>query len=378
MEEDDEGFLYPKVNESLCIKCNICNKLCPIENNDGEIKKNQVSFLLQHKNRKIRDESTSGGAFTAFATWIIKNGGVVFGAAFDGKLKVKHCSVDNIEDLSKFRNSKYVQSEIGLTFKEAKTYLDLGRWVCFSGTPCEIEGFVKFLKKKYEKLLLVDVVCRAVPSPLVFRKYMEMKKEQLGGSFKSVLFRDKYYGYKYSTFSIYNEDTSKDYHSGIESNFYLRAFFSNISPRPSCFSCPFKKRYRISDFTIWDCFNVDRFNKKMDDDIGTTRVLVHSEKGRKILHEIENQINLYEIPVSEAINGVREMIEVVPCNSKRSDFFNDLNKLDTFKCFNKYFPITNKVKIERSLRLLCFNLGIYKFIKKTYKLFFRNKNNQRR
>ncbi|GHT07342.1 F420H(2):quinone oxidoreductase [Bacteroidia bacterium] len=379
MAEDIEGFLYPQVNKELCIDCDLCEKVCPELNPIHESKnEQQAAYIVQIKDAKIRKESTSGGAFTAIAQWIIQQNGVVFGATFDENFIVKHSSVENIENLYRFRNSKYVQSTIGKTYKQVKDFLKEGRLVCFSGTPCQIEGLYKYLQERhYENLILVDVVCRAVPSPLLLRKYLQVQQNLLGGNFHRVLFRDKYYGYKYSTLSIYNNDTKRDYHRGVESDPYLRAFFSNLSVRPSCYNCKYKKKYRVSDFTLWDCFNVNDFSRKMDDDKGTTRIITHTPKARLILEEVKSKINIESINVENAICGVREMTESIPYNKRRSDFFDDLDSMQPQAVFQKYFPEDTHVRVERFVRLLSYKLGIYSQMKKIFKLFYKNKSNQK-
>lgn len=378
MREDREGFLYPTVDTDICIECGLCEKVCPVIHVAPEIKKAQTAYIFQSKDDDIRQQSTSGGAFTAIGNWVIsQRKGVVFGAAFDENFVVKHRFVETIEKLRIFRNSKYVQSQIGKAYQQAKEFLESGRWVCFSGTPCQIEGLVCYLRKPYTKLLLVDLVCRAVPSPLVLRKYLDMQHIVLGTKFGNILFRDKHYGYKYSTFSIYNNKNEKIYYTGVDKDVYLRAFFSNISPRPSCFSCQFKKQYRISDFTLWDCFDVVKFNKNFDDDKGTTRILAHSPMAEYILQELEPIAKICKIPVDKAVEGVRELTESVLYNDKRDAFFLDVNNMPPMACFQKYFPTTIKVRIEHIVRYIGYKLGIYQSMKKVYKIFFKNKANQK-
>lgn len=368
MSSDKEGFLYPTINTELCNNCGLCEKVCPIKNKTPETKKAQKAFIVQNKDDKILKESTSGGAFTAIAEYVIDNGGVVFGAAFDDDFKVIHTYAETKKDLSKFRNSKYVQSDMGDTFKQAKDFLKEGRLVCFSGTPCQIEGLFAYLMKHYDNLITVDVVCRAVPSPLVWEKYRKMKVD--GQKIRSAYFRDKSpYGYNYSQISMtFNE---KRIHSGVESDSYLRAFFSNISDRPSCYSCNFRKRYHLSDITLWDCYNVYKFNKDFDDNKGTTRALVHSEKGRKIFSALEDSCRIFEITPEKAIEGVRELIESPKCNPVREQFFKDINSMETEKFFNKYFPDTIKVKLERITRKITIKLNIYSALKKAYNYFIK-------
>ena len=378
MIEDEEGFRYPHVNTDLCTSCNLCDKICPINNPITINKIPQKAYIAQHIDSQILKESTSGGAFTGIASWIIEQGGIVYGATYNKDFEVVHSKVDKIEDLSKFRNSKYSQSVIGNCFNEVKEYLKQNRWVCFSGTPCQLEGLYSYLgRKEYDKLLMVDVVCHACPSPKVFRKYIEMQKTKIGINFENIIFRRKTYGYKYSTMSIITENPNKNYHEGIDTDVMMRAFFSNISVRPSCYACPFKKQYRCTDFTLWDCFDVFKFSKELNNDKGITRILAHTEKAKSILQLLSNKMIIKEIEVNKAIEGVKEMVSSVKENPKRKDFFYDLERLSPQECFNKYFPLTIRHKIEKRIRLLGVKLGIYMMLKSIFFKLYKNKDIKR-
>ncbi len=361
MKMDSEGFFYPEVDTAQCIDCGLCDKTCRIINPVPEKEIPQKAFLIQHGDVQVRRESTSGGAYTAISQYIISKGGVVFGAAFDDNFVVKHTCAETEEELQKFRNSKYVQSEIDGTFEKAKAYLDAGRLVCYSGTPCQVEGLLSYLRKPYDNLITVDVVCRAVPSPLVWEKYKEVKAGD-----KAILaakFRDKEpYGYEYSQITLTFPD--KKIKGGVESDPYLRAFFSNLSDRPGCYDCKFKKRYRVSDITIWDCFDVYKFDKTLDDNTGVTRALVHSEKGLAVLSEIEKTSIVKEIPCEDAIRGVHELTKLTKRGERRADFFADINSMEAEECFRKYFPMTAKVKLEKFVRNTSERMGIYKHVKR--------------
>ena len=362
MLSDEEGFLYPVVNVDRCIHCGMCENVCPIKNPVLEQKVEQKAYLIQHKDEDIRMESSAGGAFTAIATAILEKKGVVFGAAYDEKFQVHHTYVEKLKDLKKFRNSKYVQSNLGNIFKQVKKFLEEDRWVCFSGTPCQIEGLVKFLKKSYERLILVDVVCHGIPSPLIWNKYLEYQKVDVC-RVDNIRFRDKFYGYKYSTMSMIREEKNI-YHAGSQMDPMLRAFFTDICDRPSCYSCPFKKRYRVSDLTIWDCFSVYDFDKKMDDDKGTTRVLCHTKKGAQLIQNIEGLVRYKEVSPDQIVLGVKEMYESVEMNPKRKMFMEDASKMSGIELFEKYYPITGKIKVKTAIRKMLFMTGIYGVAKK--------------
>ena len=379
MKEDEEGFRYPVVDASLCIDCGLCEKVCPVIHADkADTPHAQQGFLAQHKNEDIRKESTSGGAFTAIASWIIRQGGIVYGAGYrKGTFIVEHQGVETEKDLSVFRNSKYVQSNVMNTFKEALGHLKAGRWVCFSGTPCQIEGFRSFLRgREYEKLVCVDLVCRGIPSPRILTRYIEAQQALIGGEFTNVLFRDKHYGYHYSSFSIYNKEKGKDYHKGVDSNAYLRAFFNNLSDRPSCYDCRFKKRYRRSDLTLWDCFPIEKFTKQMDGK-GTTRVLVQSEKGEMIMNATGSELRTVRVEPDKLVSDVREMFHSVPMNSQRGQFFKDCNVLPPADFFRKWFPITWKVRLNAFVRLTCHRLGVYTFAKRMFMLVYTRKDDRK-
>lgn len=359
MVEDKEGFRYPHVDKDTCIDCHLCEKVCPIINVKLEIEKPQKGFLLQNKDPKVLAESTSGGAYTAIAKYVLRIGGVVFGAALNERNEARHIYVESEDEFWRFRNSKYVQSLIGETFRQAKDFLKQGRLVLFSGTPCQMEGLVAYLRKPYDNLIVVDVVCRAVPSPKVLRKYLEYQSLTYGDDLRHLKFRDKkYYGYKYSNMSF--DSVRGAYHAGIDTDPWLRSFFSGINVRPSCFACRFKKQYRVTDFTIWDCFEVYKYSKELDNDKGVTKVLAHSAKANEIMEAIGEEAFIKEVGVDKLIAGVRELTAQPKNNPKREAFFEDLDKLSPKDCFEKYFPITFKTKMEKHIRVLMLQLGIYK------------------
>lgn len=364
MIEDNEGFLYPSIDMKICVGCKLCEKVCPVLNVEEEHPFEQDAYIVQNRNKIVCLQSTSGGAFTGIANEVIEQGGIVFGAAFDEDFNVKHIGITSKDEVEKFRNSKYVQSDIRGTYKEVQRKIMEGQLVCYSGTPCQIEGLKRFLKKESDKLITVDVVCRAVPSPLVWKKYVQMQQEKLDNTIGNVRFRDKRYGYKYSSMCFTDKSGRRIYSCGVESDLMLRAFFSNICNRPSCYSCVFKKRYRVSDFTIWDCFQVGRFSKKMDNDNGATRILVHSDKGRKLFDKIKNNFEFIEIESDVAVAGSKEMFECVPINKRRNKFMNEITSLDARTVFEKYFPDNFRVMMERCIRMFLLKAGIYGAVKR--------------
>ncbi len=356
MVQDKEGFMYPKADAALCNNCGLCEKVCPVMNKEmprtQDLKK---AYLIQHRNKEILAESTSGGAFTAIAEYVIRQGGVVFGAAFDAKFRVVHTSASTHTELAKFRNSKYVQSDLRDTFRQVKSLLSDGRLVCYSGTPCQIQGLRRYLMKDYENLILVDVVCRAVPSPGVWKKYFAW--ENAKDAIESVRFRDKARGYQYSTMAI-RPQNGRIRREGIESQPWLRMFFSGMIIRPSCAVCPFREPHRISDLTIWDCYNVYQLDKRLNEQLGVTRVLVHTKKGLDILISQRENILAHEIAYEDAVRGVKEMRESPAMHPARRQFFADLHTMEFGQLMQKYYPYTLKVRMKKNARSVLNHLGL--------------------
>lgn len=368
IKPDEEGFYYPYVDENVCISCGLCNKICPVINKNEEKSFLQDGYVVQNRDWKILHESTSGGAFTAIASYVIENGGYVVGASMNLEFQVEHIIVDKKEDLQKFRNSKYVQSYISpQIYRQVKKILKEDRIVLFSGTGCQIEGLVKCIGNSLvSNLICIDVVCRAVPSPLIFKKYIEYQSKRNKLVISSLRFRDKYYGYKFPTLAISNT-TKLFYHRGIESDPWLRAFFSGICNRPSCYECVFKKQYRISDITLWDCFNYEDHISIMKRNAGATNVLVHTDKGRQIFENIKKDLIVKVVDVNIQVSEIKQMTESAIKHPKRLFFFQDALMLDGFTLFKKYFPITIKEQILYYGRFIAVKTGIYSYLKSLIK-----------
>ena len=371
MEKDVEGFLYPNIDKEKCIDCGICKKSCPIINKQIFQNFEPRAFIFQNNDETIRMNSTSGGFFSAIAEYVIKHNGIVIGATFDENWNVVHSEASNLEEIEKFRKSKYVQSNLNDIFRRIRILLDNEKMVCFSGTPCQVAGLKSYLPKEYDKLISVDIMCHSVPSPLYFEKYKKYIMEKMNAEkIYSIDFRDKRkYGYKYSMISI--ETDNGKYSEGVDTDSYLRAFFGDYSVRPSCYNCRFKTQKRVSDITMWDCFNINEIDKTFDDDKGTSRILVQSEKGLAIINSFTS-MTLKEIDVNIAVSKVREMSNSVKYNSKRNSFFYDLNNSDDIEdTILKYFPITLFTKINSITRKTLSRTNLYTKIKRIAKKIMR-------
>ena len=347
MQEDNEGFLYPRVDSENCIDCHLCERICPVSNHGMERKPLKV-YAAINRDEEIRKRSSSGGIFTALAEQIIKQGGVVFGARFDEQWQVKHDYAETMEGLAAFRGSKYVQSRIGNTYQEAERFLKAGRKVLFSGTPCQIAGLRNYLRKEYDNLLTVDFICHGVPSPMVWRRYL---KEEIARQcekntvlprpiheedvlVEDISFRDKTLGWKKYSFALTLSTTNGSGDkiqfcscSPMTKNEYLRGFMSNVYLRPSCYSCAFKKQKSGSDITLADFWgNSNVFN----DDKGVCAVIINNIKG----------YNFIDIPL---IDKLDETIENVIVSNRC--YFKSTRKPDNR---NKFMKSMNETSVFRS------------------------------
>lgn len=357
MAPDEEGFLYPRVDHESCINCGLCRRTCPVLSPVDKIDFNGITYIVQHKDDTVRRESTSGGAFTAIAEQVIRQGGSVWGVVTDKSFKVRHSRVDTESGLSCFRGSKYCQSETDGIFTEIRRELEQGNHALFSGTPCQVEGLLSFLGKEYDNLITTDVVCRGVPSPLVFEKYIAYQRQK-SGTFDRVVFRDKYNGYSHTTMSLYRDGECL-YHNGLEYDPMLKLFFKSLISRPSCGKCAFKKAERVSDFTLWDCFNVGDLEKNFDDNKGTSNLMINTKKGLAFFEKIKAGVRYASTDAKTVCDSAVEMTKSCPENPSRDEFFKDLNQLPPTELFEKWCPVTASVRIEKFSRNMLARLGLY-------------------
>lgn len=282
MREDEEGFLYPQFNTETCIDCGLCEKVCPVLNQSVERKPIEC-YAAKNPDESVRSKSSSGGIFTPIATSLIKEGGIVFGAKFNDQWEVVHASASSEQELDALRGSKYVQSKIGTTFKEAEQYLKEGRKVLFSGTPCQIAALQKFLRKDYENLITVDVVCHGTPSPKVWRDYVNYLPTD---GVKEIRMKDKSTGWRGYSFTLIGNDDEPVFTERASVNKYLMAFSRNLTLRPSCFKCPAKAGKSESDITLADFWGIEKLDPTMDDNKGTSFICCNTEKGKEILSSL--------------------------------------------------------------------------------------------
>ena len=334
MDADKEGFLYPVIDNTKCIGCGKCRKICPV-NNVYHGNSEGTAYACINLSDTVREQSSSGGVFTLLAEYIINNSGVVFGAAFDDNKSICHIMVDNKNDLSKLRGSKYIQSRIGNTYRQVKEQLINNQMVLFSGTPCQISGLKAFLGKEYENLYLQDLICHGVPSAKVwdtYLKYMEIKNSAKIIN-NNISFRNKANGwYK---FSIAIPMDNKLYKCECRDDPFMKSFLNDICLRESCYCCHSKSLERQSDITLADFWGIDKIDMGMFDDNGTSLVFVNSEKGKRLFDEISDYMKIKEVDIHEAVKYNPSSKQSVRRPKVRNKFIKVINERNFEKTVNK-------------------------------------------
>lgn len=301
MEMDAEGFVYPKVDIEKCIECNQCEKICPVSNHPDYTDDVLAAYAGYSWNIEERMQSSSGGLFSLAANEILNEKGIVFGATLDDNHVCRHVAVKKHEDLYKLRGSKYVQSIIGNSYREIEDYLKKGKRVLFSGTACQCAGLKAFLGKDYEKLLIIDVLCHGVPSPKVFKKYLQNMEVLHDASVTKINFRSKTYSWKdYAVKLIF--DNSSEYEIKSRDDEFMQLFLSDICLRPSCHECQFKKLERPSDITLGDAWGIQRTMPEVDDDRGTSVIIIHTQRGMKVFDSIKEKLFFKEMDVDTLVS----------------------------------------------------------------------------
>lgn len=366
---DIEGFWYPEVDMERCIDCGLCEKVCP-ELHIGELKKNDyerpITIAAINKDMQVRWDSTSGGGFSALADVMYRKGGYVSGAVYNEDFSVSNFISDNPGDLLRLRSSKYLQSNAGGLYKQIRELLRKGEKVLACGTPCQMAALRSYLCKDYDNLIIVDFVCRGVNSPKVYRKYLDSLERKYGGKVVYVKAKNKELGWRNLTRKVVF-DNGKSYYGVRMEDDFRRGYHTNVFCRPSCYVCRYKGFPRMADITIADYWGIERVDKNLDNNIGTSMVLLNSKKGEAYFEQVKDKLEWIYTEFESILPGniaLRKPIE--PAKINREQFFNDLDKGTFDDVVQKYFPlrkeqgISFKGKIKRLVKPYYFlfkNLG---------------------
>ena len=345
MEPDSEGFLYPKVDETQCVNCGLCEKVCPILLKQKPDPIKVEAYAAYTSNNELREKSSSGGIFSLLAQEILNRGGTVAGAAFAADFSVRHILVENDAELDRLRGSKYVQSRMEDTYVRIRDLLKQGRPVLFTGVACQIAGLKAFLGREYENLYTVDVLCHGVPSPKVWAHYRREQAQIHGTILEEVSFRDKRKGWRHYSMALNFAEGVEYCRPGAEDT-YLRVFLRDLCLRPSCHSCRFKDFPRLSDLTIGDAWGIERHMPDLDDDHGTSVVLVNSEKGMGLWNAVADNAVSRQGELDVLLPKSADSRKSVKPHPNRSRFFAALNRGDSMEQLCK---LTRKSPYRRLL-----------------------------
>lgn len=357
MQPDSEGFLYPLTDADKCVDCGLCENACPIARRKNvDLDKSSVRQYCASriKDKDVLMSSSSGGAFTALASVVIRKGGVICGAAYDVNRSVSHIFVETEDELSRLRGSKYVQSDLRGVFQQIRSYLKQNRWLLFVGTPCQVDGLRNFLGGDRPTLVTVDFVCHGVPSPLIYREYLAMESRMSGREVAWIDMRDKqshgwshHFSYR---FHYTDGGTVVDPPHILD---WGRLMFSELVSRPVCGECPYTNLNRTGDITLADFWDDDRKFPELYSTSGTSLCLVNSDKGLQILGETEKVMDVWQITKEAAMQPCLE--NHVPKNPRRNLFWEYYRCHGFEAAYNEFFVVSRFQRFKNCLKRM---LGI--------------------
>ena len=343
MQYDEEGFEYPVIKQESCLDCGLCQNVCPVLQYDKRQvlrtanNGTQIGYAARNKNFEQRMISSSGSIFPPIAEWILVNGGIVVGTAYDGKYNAVHLIIDTKEKLKEIQGSKYLQCKVdNTTFKRIREELKTGRLVLYSGMACQVEGLKSYLRKEYDNLYTIDLICMGIPSSVVWQKYLNAFFN--GEKVLHVNFKEKSIGW--DSFCFYVKTDKREFKERGMENLYLQSMFRSWNMRPSCFQCPFKKKERFSDFTLADCWGAYKLVSEINDNKGLSSVIVHSKKGLELWEKLAEKIDYREISIEDIAAGNSNLIQNKPQTGDRQLFYKLLES-NPQKAFTKLCKVKN-------------------------------------
>jgi coenzyme F420-reducing hydrogenase beta subunit len=366
MKADEKGFLYPEIDSQRCTECGMCRRVCSFQ--DENLTEPSLSephaFAVKHRKDDVRMKSSSGGMFTAVSDWILQQGGVVYGAAYDDAFRVHHIRAMTKEERDAFRGSKYVQSSLETVFRDVKADLNAGLPVLFTGTPCQVAGLKNFLalrKTNTENLYLCDIVCHGAASPAIFQNYLNGLRKKYGSEIKTMTFRDKQAGWRSPLITV-QFWSGREYRAPLTDNDYYQLFGKNIILRPSCSRCPFANLHRPSDITIGDFWGIENSMPEFEDEKGVSLVLTNSDKGNILFKAVRDELDFRDCNLK---NCLQPNLRAPSTPSPKSDaFWEDYQRYGFEYVARKYAVAGIRKKAKKQVkRVLCF-FGLFGAAKK--------------
>lgn len=366
LQIDQEGFWYPQINIANCTYCGICETVCPVLKKEETIKRytSPLVYAAYIKNHNVRIDSTSGGIFSALAYKIFKEEGYVGGAVYNEDHTVSHIVTNQTEKLSELRSSKYLQSDMKALYPSIKKLLQQDQKVLVCATPCQIQALYKYLRKDYENLITCDFICRGVNSPKVFLSYMNMLERQYGAKATKIKFKAKVWGWHNFSMRV-NFANGKEYCKDREHDLFLIGYLKNGNfARPSCYQCKFKGFPQKADITLADFWGIEKIDPTMDQDHGTSLVMINSDKGKSFFDSIQEDIVSKEFTLEQARkeNGAMDASMVAGAKDRKG-FFEAIDRLPFEQVARKFFELPTrwnklkkKIRIPTKVRLVLENL----------------------
>ena len=330
MRENAEGFLYPELDATACISCGLCERSCPqLGRMEGKNNANDGMefYAVQINNAGVLKNSASGGVFAELALDVLADGGVVFGSAMVGKT-AKHIKVTSINHLADLQGSKYVYSELGNTFVEVKMELELGKRVLFSGVPCQVAALRSFLKKDYDNLVTIDLICHGTPSPKLFNKYMEWLEKKEGAEVNAYRFRDKSKNGWGLCGSYVVRNRKKFIYPEVDP--YYASFLRGDTYRKTCYTCLYSNLSRVGDFTLGDFWGVDRRCENIGIAIedGVSLCILNTPKAKEIFARLKDHLSFYSLDRETACRNNGNLVHSTSPRSIRNEIYEDFGRLD--------------------------------------------------
>ncbi len=362
-EIDEEGFWYPYVNMETCIDCKLCEKVCPIISKADLIERFSTPkvYAAYSNDQEVRIDSTSGGIHSTLAKEVYNQGGYVGGAIYNKDFTVSHKISNDKTLLPEIRSSKYIQSSMSGQYKEIKKLLEKGETVFFCATPCQIQALYKFLKKDYDNLITADFICKGVNSPKVFLSYLKMLERKYNSKITKVKFKAKEWGWHNFSLRVNFED-GKEYCKDRNHDLFFIGYlqYGNFS-RPSCYNCKFKGFPQKADITLGDFWGIEKIDPSMDNDKGTSTVMINSHKGEELFNLARKNIVYREFSINDVLKGNDAMNKsLYSLYSNRKDFFDAISSKPFEEVAKLYFP---KPSFKYELKV-----KIRSFVKKYYLL----------